>query len=605
MHSTSKAGSANGQREAVRTARPVRWPIVLAIVLGIAALGGLVGVVFSPMLAFEFVDFDVRQQITENPHIQGLTAENLKHIFTSRSANSYYPIRALSYAIDYELWGLNAGGFKLTNALAHLGNVILVFWLILRLYQRSAPADGRPMGWWEVAVAAFSAGVFAVHPVVVEPVVWVPGREELLMTLGALGCMHFYLGARRLEEDGGKARATLACYGGATLCCAVACLSNAVGAVIPLLILAWDLLTMAKPRARRILYGTAPLWAISAATIVLKRLGPAPDAVVLCTPFSGEWAMVILRTYLMNLKTLVWPTDLSLAYVLVTPASFLAREVILGGMAVALTGLALWKLRHRRLALFGLLWFCLALGPTSQILPHHVHRADRFLYLPLVGLVVALAIGLRSLANAIDGHSQEGVEDMRGRRAESKGPRVAGMTAIGLLVLAILAALSAGQVQTWRTSLSAWQQSLKVDWDNSIAHGALADKLAAIGRFEQAIAHYHIAMALNPENTDTLNNFALALAADDNPRFRDYDLAIRLAKRGYDLAKRDKPRLRRTVAIVYNNLAVSLAADGQYDRAVETWKKAIQADPDYEAPRFNLDLLRKTRLKENSTGPTE
>ena len=181
-------------------------------------------------------------------------------------------------------------GFKLTNLLIHLVNVLLVFWLILRLSRRWIADDASCGSLRDAVVAALAAGIFGVHPVVCEPVTWVPGREELLMTLGALGCIHFHLTARRLEKDGGKGRAALACHAGATLSCAVACLSNAVGAVIPLLILAWDLLTMAKPRARRILYGTAPLWAISAATIIIKRLGPGPDAAVLSTAFSSEWA---------------------------------------------------------------------------------------------------------------------------------------------------------------------------------------------------------------------------------------------------------------------------------------------------------------------------
>ena len=177
-----------------------RWSIPLAV----TALTYLVCAVFWPTLFFPFVDYDVHQQVHENPYIRGLTAENLKHIFTSRCITSYYPVRTLTFAIDYQCWGLpevGFNGFQLTNGLIHLANSLLVFWLILRLFRRAAAEElARQEPWWDSLAAAFSAGVFAIHPVVVEPVAWVAGREELLMTLGALGCIHLHLAAHRLDQ---------------------------------------------------------------------------------------------------------------------------------------------------------------------------------------------------------------------------------------------------------------------------------------------------------------------------------------------------------------------------------------------------------------------
>ena len=105
-----------------------RWQIALALL----ALTWLVTGLFLPILSFEFVDFDVNSSVVNNPHIRGLTGDNLKHIFTSRLIASYYPVRTLTYAVDYAIWGLNPRGFKLTNSLLHWANVMLVFWLVLR-----------------------------------------------------------------------------------------------------------------------------------------------------------------------------------------------------------------------------------------------------------------------------------------------------------------------------------------------------------------------------------------------------------------------------------------------------------------------------------------
>jgi len=123
-------------------------------------------------------------------------------------------------------------------------------------------------------LATFSAGLFAVHPVVVEPVAWLGGREELLMTLGALGCLHFHLSARRAAEAGGADGAAMAYRAAAVACCAAACLSNAVGAVIPLLITTWDVLMPPRDRRRGHWWDTIPLWLIGAATILIKGAGP-------------------------------------------------------------------------------------------------------------------------------------------------------------------------------------------------------------------------------------------------------------------------------------------------------------------------------------------
>ena len=143
-----------------------RWPNRHAVLLGAVALAFLVTAVFYPIVGFEFADIDVGRQLVENPHVHGLSLENLQHIFTTRSTTSYYPVRSLSLAIDYQIWGLNPTGFELTNGLLHLANVLLLYGLILRLlssrslpqspaaqastscWRPSLPACRRSTRWW-------------------------------------------------------------------------------------------------------------------------------------------------------------------------------------------------------------------------------------------------------------------------------------------------------------------------------------------------------------------------------------------------------------------------------------------------------------------------
>lgn len=561
------------------------WPILLAA----SALACLVGAVFFPILGFEFVDIDVGQQVVDNPHIRVLTWGNLRHILSSRCIYSYYPIRTLSFAVDYQLWGLNATGFKLTNGVVHLTNVLLVFWLIRRVFRRTALSDGSPSAWRDVWLAAFGAGVFAVHPVVVEPVTWVAGREELLMTLGALGCIHFHLSARRLGELGGRKRRALACYVGAAVCCAAACLSNAVAAVIPLLITAWDVLTLPRPKLWKILTGTSALWVIGAATIVIKKLGANPETTA-AQPgvFSAEWVALVLNTYWVNLKTLAWPTSLAVSYSPLRPEGLLSVDVILGVAAVGLTGVLLWSLRRRKLILFGLFWFGLALAPTSQLMSHHVHHADRFLYLPLAGLVTAASVGLKPLGNALRGRGQW-----------------AGAVGVAVVGLAVLATVSARQVQTWRNSVTMWEHCLKVDPENAKAHDLFGNLLNNRGQWRRAREHYRKAMELDSNDPEALRAVALQLALFEDEKLRNYPQAIRMARRACELSRWKEPRHTRALATVYSVLAESQAAGGQFGPAIRNYKSAVEADSTFIPALYNLALILATCPDDRLRNPDE
>lgn len=543
--------------------------------LGCLALAFLVGVVFSPIPGFDFVYMDVRREVVDNPYIRDLSGENLKHIFTSRCVTSYYPLRTLTYATDHYVWGLNPRGFKLTNGLIHLANVLLLFGLFLRLAQHAPGKSPSVDKWWDVSAATLAAGVFAVHPVVVQPVVWVAGREELLMTLGILGCFHCHISARRRGETSGRAASAAVWHVAATCCCAAAALSSAIGAVTPMLITTWDLVTLARPKLRRILVATSAMWVIGAVTIAIKMLGPPgppnPGAPALV---SVDRLKLVLNGYRLNLQTLFWPKDLSLSYVWQIPESLLDVRMILAAAAVALTGIALWKLRRQTLILFGLLWFGLALAPTSQIMPHHVSRADRFLYLPLAGLSLAVAMGLRSLAGA------------RRRRAAAGGVML-----VVVVALPVLSVLSARQVQTWRDGLHVWEHSVKVEPHNSYAHCCLADELVHDRQFERAFEEYGIALWLDPQNVDALSNFAWVLATCEDRRLRDYDLAVELADSACRYSERKDHKALHQGAIVHCAAAGDLLGRGQYERAIQHYRTAIDADPDYDLPRFNLAMV--------------
>jgi tetratricopeptide (TPR) repeat protein len=528
-----------------------------ATLVGIALLC-LVIITFFPVPSFEFVGYDVRAQVIDNPALREVTVENVVQICTSPCLTSYYPVRTLTYMVDYQIWGPMAGGFKATNCLIHFTNVLLLFWLALRLLGYPSDTQERGGAWPEVAAAGLSAGVFAVHPVVVEPVVWVAGREELLMTLGALGAIHLHITARLFGEVNAKKRLAIGCHVGAALCCAAACLSNAVGAVIPALITGWDLVYLRRPKLWKILRGTAVLWIIGVATVIVKVAGGATDLASQPDLLSADRLMLVANVYWLNLGTLVWPARLGFDYPLVTPASFWDAEVLLGVIAVGLTLAAIWLLRQREGALFGLLWFVLALVPSSQVMGHHIHRADRFLYLPLVGLALAVSVGWMSLRSP-----------SRRRFAH------VGALAFGLLVLILLETRATRQVWTWQNEITACENSLQLKPGDPVAHCALADRLVVHGRYRRAAETYREAMSLHPEDARIQSNYAWLLASCEDEELLDRKLAIGLATQACQLSHWKSPEFLHTLAQVYFLAAEEAAGQGESDQADELRKKGV------------------------------
>ena len=423
--------------------------------------------------------------------------------------------------------------------------------------------------------ATLAAGVFAIHPVVVQPVVWVVGREELLLTLGILGCFHCHLTARRASEVRSGKRVVVAWHVAAAACCVFAALSGVIGAVTPFLITTWDLLTLGRPKLKKTFFATCALWVIAAITIATRVLGPAgPPDPTAPGLFTAERLLLVLNTYRLNWLTLLWPMQLSQSYLWQIPRSLAEKDAILAIATLLLTGAVLWRLRRQTSILFGLLWFGLALGPTCQILPHYVSRADRFLYLPLVGLALAGSMGLK----------------LPVRWMKTRTSLIAAAL-IGMAGLHVLVGISARQVQTWRDAIRVWEHAISVEPENQYAHCRLADNLVRAGQFERAYSEYGTALQIDPQYVDALTNFAWVLATCEDPQFRDYPLAVQLADRACQYSQGKDSQALRQAAIVHSAAARDLLERGEFQEAIDHFKTAVEADPDYDLPLFNLAAL--------------
>ncbi len=629
---TKPASSAGKTACRLRTWCPVLAGVVLV---------GAVWLIYARTLGYDFLDYDEQHQIVVNPLVRGLAPGNLARIFTSRSETSYYPFRLLSFALDHAFWGMDPTGFHLTNVVLHSANVVLVLWLALRLIAGRRPILGpaggascepaasaarnevpgrsprRPSSIpanpggansgsrledvWLTIAAATAAGLFALHPVVVEPVAWVGGREELLMVLGALGCLHFYVSARRLQlGPGGTTGRIVGLHAAAVAACAFACGSNAVGAVVPLMATAYDAVTLPGGKRRRLL-DAAGLWLVGAATVVLKLtepVSPGAQATRLALPLAGR-PLLVLNLYPLNLRTLLWPQDLTIRYPWRLPEGVLSPWALIGMAAVVGTVVALYLLRRRRVMVLGLVWFLLALAPSSQIVPHHVNRADRFLYLPVVGVAVLVAGAVARL---------------------NRTSWRAAFVAAAVPVLGLLGVLSWRQVPVWKDSVTLFGRAVRLNPRSALGHRNLGFALAERGKLREAIHHYRQALALKPRYFEAYNNMGTVLfqlglveeaidhyrkALDIDPRhvgalsnlgtayakLGRYEEAVAAYRAARAAAERTGPEVDPRLAEVHYNLANTLARTGQLGPAIGHYEEALRIEPERRDALWNLAVV--------------
>lgn len=523
-------------------------------------------VVLGPVVNYGYIYYDDDKHVIENPLVRDLTGPGIVRMFTRFSVSSYYPVRLLSLALDYRFGGTDPRGYHLTNLLLHFFNIALLYYLSLRLFRRKNPA---PHAYGPTVGAFVTAVLFAIHPVVVEPVTWISGREELLMTCFALVAFHAYLSS--LDSTVSPRRRAML-YAAVLLCGTAACMSNVLGALLPFLFLAHGVcLGGEKRRVKDTLVRTALLWPVAAAAIWLKLLDPAVAHVDVAGITAQDMPnalriQTVLHVYAQNLQTLFFPHNLLTPYLNVVPRGWSQPSVLFGLAAVILTGGLIVAMRGHRTVLFGLLWFLVALAPSSSVVPHHLLRADRFLYLPLAGLALALGRAAAQL-----------------RRSRTR-------PLVWLAVIVLLPALTTQAIRQrrhWRNSSDLWAYILAVDPSHYIAHTQLATELLDAGRQEEALHHLQTALRDKPDYGKAHYNLGCVLAArghlDD--AIRHYSEALRTHPHDPDF---------------HNNLGIAFSRRGDHADALRHYSDAIRLDPNHPDAYVNLgaDLIMRGRYEE-------
>jgi tetratricopeptide (TPR) repeat protein len=458
-------------------------PRNIALVLALATLA-----VYLPVAWHEFIGYDDDAYVTNNLMVQkGLTLAGLKWAFTNFEAANWHPLTWLSHMLDCELFDLNAGAQHFVNVLFHAANAALLFILFWRMTGLMQPA---------VLVAA----LFAWHPQHVESVAWIAERKDVLSTFFAMLALLSYVKFAREKN--------LRSYWFALIFFVLGLLAKPMLVTLPFLLLLLDYWPLNRMRnaefgmrsLKMLLLEKVPFLVLAAGTcvvtVIAQRAGQAVGSLtVFPLSYRLENAVISVGRYLLKIFL---PVNLSVNYPL-EPISMPA--LALSAIALIVISFIVWRLRNRnRCWLAGWLWFLGTLVPVIGLVQvGHASMADRYAYVPSIGIFVALVFGLHEWCRSVPARAKI-------------------FTAALWLAPLVCILWTERQLSYWRNTETLFRHALAVTDHNDTAHGCLGAAFEQQGRITDAIEEYREALKANPHHYQLHYVIGRALEKLNQPR---------------------------------------------------------------------------------------
>ncbi len=501
----------------------------------------------------DFVNFDDPKYITENVHIQsGLTLESLNWAFTSTYASNWHPLTWLSHMLDFQFYGMNPGRHHLTNLLLHLANALLLY-VVFRKMTGSL---------WQSGIVA---ALFAIHPLHVESVAWVSERKDVLSTffwMLTMGSYTWYV-----------ANPAVTRYLLVGLFFVLGLMSKPMLVTLPFVLLLLDFWPFYRFRfkdtdengglqqkaiAVRLILEKIPLFVLSALSSTMTFYAQKHGGSVISLdviPLKARIANALVA-YVAYIGNMVYPAKLAALYPFYGDVPYwkIAGACLL---LVAVSLLAFRVIKRRPYVTVGWLWYVGTLVPVIGVVQVGTQSmADRYTYVPLIGLFIIVAWGIPELV------------------AKWRFRNIWLATSAAVLV-AILMAVTWKQVRYWKDGITLFEHTLEVTSNNWLAHNNLGHALFKKGRIDDAIEQYLKALHLKPGHEKAHNNLGNAL--EKKGLFEE-------AVEHYLFALRINP----DYAEAYNNLGNALHKQGRIEEAIERYLTALQIKPDYSGAHYNL-----------------
>ncbi len=568
---------------------------------------------YATVRNYGFVDYDDGDYVSANAHVEsGLSRANLVWAFTTGHASNWHPLTWMSHMLDFQFFGRKPQAQHVVNVGFHIANTLLLFLLLRRM----TGAHWR---------SAMVAGLFALHPLHVESVAWLSERKDVLSTFFLFLTLAAYAeyASRRLKSAVHSQQSTvprfragvvgfgaLKFYGLALLCFALGLMSKPMLVTVPFLLLLLDYWPLnrflekapaqitlerrwspvAPRRLGALILEKLPFFALAAVssvvTFLVQRKGGAVSTALSFEQRAGN----VVISYVRYLGKTVWPENLAVLYP--HPGNWPIWQILACGIFLA--GVFVFTVRlarsHPYLAV-GWLWYAGALIPVIGLVQVGIQSmADRYTYVPLIGIFLAVVWGVADLAQA------------RHWRKE-------GLVVVSLTLLSVCGLLTIRQAGFWRDTETLFTHAKEVEPQNYLAYNNLGFYCANHGRPAEAFEHYRKSLEINPNYEDALNNMGHALAQQQRhaEAIPYYERALRIrplhvevnnnygnalselgrtdeAIAHYRLALQQKP----DHADAHNNLGIALAMKGQLEEAIPHFRDAIRFKPAYASAHSNL-----------------
>jgi tetratricopeptide (TPR) repeat protein len=544
------------------------WPLFAVCAVFIA----LVWIVFGQTLRFGFVNYDDRTYVYGNSLVSaGLSWDGLARAFVDTQTRNWHPLTIISHMVDCQFYGLAAGGHHFTNVLLHLVAALLLFAWLFNLTDQL----------WN---AAFVTAVFAIHPMRVESVAWIAERKDVLSAAFFFLTLLAYTRYVRQRSVGRYLMMLI------LLACGL--MSKPMVVTLPVVLLLLDYWPLGRWQGtgstsqRRnvstslggLVIEKLPLLGLSLTSCIVTFL--------LQERTSGSIAQLPLMWRLENalvscvsyIAQIFWPANLTVFYP--HPEDTLALWQVAGAAVflIAVTWVAFALRRTKPYFIVGWLWYLVMLLPVIGIVEVGLQgHADRYTYLPHVGLLIALTWLIADLVAFI------------------RVPKPV-TVAVGVITIALLAACARKQTTYWRDSETLWTRALAVTKDNDVAQANYGMFLLDRGQLDDALSHLQTALSIRSGSGHAHYNLSLALIHDD--------IGNVLARKGrLDEAVAElseASRLEPNYPDAHYNLGTVLFQNGDTDGAIAEWRITLSIQPHDADVQTSLGnaLIQKGELRE-------
>ena len=546
------------RHQARRFISRARLDLWLCLMLTVLTIG-----VYFQVRNHDFISMDDHRYVLENQHIlHGVNPDSIKWAFFSRYAGNWHPLTWLSHMLDVQLYGLNPGGHHLMNVLLHTINGLLLFWVLHRM-------TGA------MRKSVFVAALFALHPLHVESVAWVSERKDVLSTffwLLTMGAYFTYVKKRKWIY-----------YVLSLFCFICGLMAKPMMVTLPFVLILIDIWPFRRispiptPRFEnwrriliRLIVEKAPFFFLSVACSIItyhaqKNLGAIATVDIVPLTLRIENAVLSYFSYLIKM---LWPMHLGVYYPYFFQTPFV-KILVASGMLILISIGVVHYARRCTYLLTGWLWYLGTLVPVIGLVQvGNQAMADRYTYVPLIGIFIMLTWG---------------ADDLFGKFKRKS----AYLCLFGVVIVCLSTAATFRQVGYWKNSSTLYKHTLSSTGGNQRIHLLLGNAMIHDGNFREGVYHLKTGVKIDPSDLGAVNYLGYGLLKAGY---------IREALTCFYEIRKLNPNSK----TLYVDIGSALMAAGDTESAISEFQNAIRNYPDYAEAHnsLGLALFRQGSLKE-------